>query len=141
MSNEIDNAEYPGQGGMGEAYSIMHKIANEHQPPKSTETFTAEWALFNKLEDNLNHKLVDEISPEVFIKAEISLEEAERLGDLLIEMCKADFLKQTVQLLELLKSEHVSPMVSTATAGGVNLAKVALADLFKPEVPNNGIKD
>ncbi len=141
MNNEIENAQYPGQGGMGEAYSTLQKQNRENQPPKSKETLRAEWDLFPRLEDTLNHKLVDEISPEVLINAGISLEAAERLGAALIEICKANFLAQTIQLLELLKSEHVSPIVPKATAGGINLAGVAIADLFKPEVPTNGIKD
>ncbi len=141
MNNEVDNAQYPGQGGMGEAYTVLRENEAKITSPKSKETLLAEWDLFPRLEDTLNHKLVDEISPEVLINAGVSLAEAERLGNALIELCKAESLRQTTAVLELLKSEHVTPMVPKATAGGINLALVALTDLFKPEVPTNGIKD
>lgn len=126
--------DYQGQGGIGEAYATMHamdkKIADAK--PKSKEMLKAEWDMFPRFADSLNKTIVDEISSEVFLKAGISLDEAERLGDVLIEICRADFLKLSNVAFELLKSENAAPMIPKPTAGGVNLAQVTLNDLFKP---------
>ncbi len=95
------------------------------------EWLEEDWGAWQHYERTLAWKLIDEISPEVFLDADISVAQALRLGAVLIKLSQDSFLEQTNKSLDLLKSDDLKPVVPKPTAAGVNLAQITINELFK----------
>jgi len=92
-------------------------------------TLQDEWKEWEREEPDLSWKIINEISAEVFIQSNITVQEAKRLGEFLINICREDFLDRSVGMIKLLQERNPNPLLNA----GLNLAKVAVIDVFESE--------